>query len=388
MIIDAATMSRRATLPGSRDVRRLVQLHAGRALHRRRELRRVGRGCGRPRRTSPPRRRSPGTPAERDRRLHEPATAASSPPAALDGSRPPLRPARPRSAIGAPLPGVPNHPVVPEFTPGRRVPVRLHQRRGASTAGTSARRRGSGRRARSPAARSRAPSGTTRCPGASTGPRAWDDPWVSPRDALPRTHRPRRLPDLPRRQRVRLDRRRSRVLRGPRRLRRGRRQLHRHLHYLPGRARSLRDDHRPLDGRSQQPRRPGDRHEGRRGEGAQRARPGTIEREARGLAERLKTDRIDLYYAHLDDPGDAARAHARAFDALVGRARCAPRGVELLPERLDEALAAAPERPGRVVALQPHYNLVERELRARRCAPVAARGDRRAARTSRSPRGS
>jgi aryl-alcohol dehydrogenase-like predicted oxidoreductase len=54
------------------------------------------------------------------------------------------------------------------------------------------------------------------------------------------------------------------------------------------------------------------------GKGAVRSlRPETIEREAAASLERLRTDRIDLYYAHFDDEDTPLEDSLRAFDALV-----------------------------------------------------------------------
>ena len=78
--------------------------------------------------------------------------------------------------------------------------------------------------------------------------------------------------------------------------------------------------------------------------------------------ERLGTDRIDLYYAHADDPDTPLEETMAAFDALVreGKVRhvaasnySAPRLAEALRVSHSEGLA-------RYVGLQPEYNLVER----------------------------
>ncbi len=78
---------------------------------------------------------------------------------------------------------------------------------------------------------------------------------------------------------------------------------------------------------------------------------------------RLRTDRIDLYYAHRDDPDTPLEETVAAFDALVraGTVRYVAASNYEAP-RLAEALDIA-ERNGlaRFVALQPHYNLVERD---------------------------
>lgn len=77
---------------------------------------------------------------------------------------------------------------------------------------------------------------------------------------------------------------------------------------------------------------------------------------------RLGTDHIDLYYAHFDDPDTPLEETLSAFDELVraGKVRHVA-GSNYSPERVAEALAIQ-DREGwaRWVALQPHYNLVER----------------------------
>ncbi len=78
---------------------------------------------------------------------------------------------------------------------------------------------------------------------------------------------------------------------------------------------------------------------------------------------RLQTDRIDLYYAHFDDASTPLEETLAAFDELVkeGKVRYIA-GSNYTPERIREALAIQ-DREGfaRWVALQPHYNLVERD---------------------------
>jgi aryl-alcohol dehydrogenase-like predicted oxidoreductase len=101
------------------------------------------------------------------------------------------------------------------------------------------------------------------------------------------------------------------------------------------------------------------------GKGAVRnLRAETIEREARASLKRLQTDRIDLYYAHFDDDETPLGESLAAFDALVqdGTAR-AIGASNYSPGRLTEALELQ-QRRGLApwTALQPHYNLVEREF--------------------------
>jgi len=88
----------------------------------------------------------------------------------------------------------------------------------------------------------------------------------------------------------------------------------------------------------------------------------TIRAAAEGSLRRLRTDRIDLYYAHVDDAATPLEETLGAFDALVreGKVRHIAASNYTAP-RLAEALVVA-ERMGlaRYVALQPHYNLVHR----------------------------
>jgi len=81
-----------------------------------------------------------------------------------------------------------------------------------------------------------------------------------------------------------------------------------------------------------------------------------------GSLRRLRTDRIDLYYAHRDDPDTPLEETVAAFDELVraGTVRYVAASNYDAP-RLAEALSIA-DRNGlaRYVAAQPHYNLMER----------------------------
>ena len=77
---------------------------------------------------------------------------------------------------------------------------------------------------------------------------------------------------------------------------------------------------------------------------------------------RLRTDHIDLYYAHRDDPDTPQEETLDAFDALVraGKVR-AVAASNFSAERLRSALEiSARDGLASYIALQPHYNLVER----------------------------
>ncbi|MGY1661122.1 aldo/keto reductase [Geodermatophilus sp. SYSU D00705] len=83
---------------------------------------------------------------------------------------------------------------------------------------------------------------------------------------------------------------------------------------------------------------------------------------AEGSLRRLQTDRIDLYYAHYDDETTPLEETLQAFDELVqaGKVRHAA-ASNYSAARLTEALDTS-ARLGLTgyVALQPHYNLMER----------------------------
>jgi len=105
-------------------------------------------------------------------------------------------------------------------------------------------------------------------------------------------------------------------------------------------------------------------------------KPENIRSEALASLRRLQTDYIDLYYAHHDDAETPLEESLRAFDALVkeGLVRHIA-ASNYTPERLTEALSLQRELGlAPFVALQPHYNLVERSYE-RTLAPVATEWD-------------
>jgi aryl-alcohol dehydrogenase-like predicted oxidoreductase len=99
-----------------------------------------------------------------------------------------------------------------------------------------------------------------------------------------------------------------------------------------------------------------------------------IAERAEGSLRRLRTDRIDLYYSHKDDPGVAVEETLRAFDVLVRAGKVRYVAASNLPgARLVESLeTSAREGLAPYVALQPHYNLVERSGYEREYAPIVA----------------
>jgi aryl-alcohol dehydrogenase-like predicted oxidoreductase len=103
--------------------------------------------------------------------------------------------------------------------------------------------------------------------------------------------------------------------------------------------------------------------------------PATVRKGAEASLARLGIDRIDLYYAHKDDPQTPLEQTLQAFgalidDGLIGHAAASNYSAQ----RLDEALRIG-QRDGMAsyVALQPHYNLMEREHYERELAPLCQR---------------
>lgn len=101
-----------------------------------------------------------------------------------------------------------------------------------------------------------------------------------------------------------------------------------------------------------------------------------IKRAAEDSLRRLRTDYIDLYYAHSDDPDTPLEETLGAFDELVreGKARHIA-ASNYTASRISEALAVS-DREGlaRYAALQPHYNLLERGYEGELAEMVFAEG--------------
>jgi aryl-alcohol dehydrogenase-like predicted oxidoreductase len=97
--------------------------------------------------------------------------------------------------------------------------------------------------------------------------------------------------------------------------------------------------------------------------GLDNLRAETIRKGADDSLKRLGVETIDLYYAHFDDPDTPLAETLGAFGELIeaGKVRHIA-ASNYSGARLTEALEIA-ERDGlpRYVALQPHYNLMERD---------------------------
>jgi aryl-alcohol dehydrogenase-like predicted oxidoreductase len=96
-----------------------------------------------------------------------------------------------------------------------------------------------------------------------------------------------------------------------------------------------------------------------------------------GSLERLGIDRIDLYYAHQDDEGTSLKKTLAAFGELIEEGKIRYAGASnYSAERLRKALelSARDEKLATYVALQPHYNLMERDGYEAELADICAQG--------------
>ncbi|PWW17576.1 aldo/keto reductase [Chryseobacterium sp. AG844] len=93
--------------------------------------------------------------------------------------------------------------------------------------------------------------------------------------------------------------------------------------------------------------------------------------------QRLQTDHIDLYYTHFDDNITPVEETLSAYDEIIraGKVRYIA-ASNLSPERLKASFEAAEKNNlPKYVALQPHYNLMEREGFEQNYAPLAEQFD-------------
>jgi aryl-alcohol dehydrogenase-like predicted oxidoreductase len=103
--------------------------------------------------------------------------------------------------------------------------------------------------------------------------------------------------------------------------------------------------------------------------------PATVRAAAEASLGRLGTDRIDLYYAHSDDPDTPIEDTLGAFGELIeeGKVRHIA-ASNFTAARLEQALSlAASDGLPRYVALQPQYSLVERDAYEGELRDVCAR---------------
>jgi aryl-alcohol dehydrogenase (NADP+) len=105
--------------------------------------------------------------------------------------------------------------------------------------------------------------------------------------------------------------------------------------------------------------------------------PDTIRAAIEGSLERLQTDYIDLYYAHVDDVDTPLEESLAVFDELVREGKVRHIGASNYGGvRLAEALALS-DREGlaRYAVAQPHYSLVERDEYEGELAELCTRED-------------
>jgi aryl-alcohol dehydrogenase-like predicted oxidoreductase len=89
----------------------------------------------------------------------------------------------------------------------------------------------------------------------------------------------------------------------------------------------------------------------------------TIARGAESSLKRLGIERIDLYYAHQDDPDTPLEETLGAFATLIAEGKIAYAGASNYDaDRLEQALEVGRQAGmASYVALQPQYNLMERD---------------------------
>lgn len=89
--------------------------------------------------------------------------------------------------------------------------------------------------------------------------------------------------------------------------------------------------------------------------------------------QRLKTDYIDLYYTHFDDEVTPVEETLSTYDELIKAGKVRYIGASnISPTRLEESFAVSEKNNlAKYVALQPHYNLVERQKYESEYAPLA-----------------
>lgn len=100
-----------------------------------------------------------------------------------------------------------------------------------------------------------------------------------------------------------------------------------------------------------------------------------ILREVEDSLRRLQTDYIDLYQSHFDDTDTSVEEPLEAYAELVKAGKVRLIGASnFTPARLEAALKASDAHGyPRYQSLQPHYNLVEREIFEKELGPLCER---------------
>jgi aryl-alcohol dehydrogenase-like predicted oxidoreductase len=98
-----------------------------------------------------------------------------------------------------------------------------------------------------------------------------------------------------------------------------------------------------------------------------------IMRQVEGSLQRLKTDHIDLYQSHRDDPTTPIQETLEAYTQLIQQGKVRAIGCSnFTAERIRESLAVSRKHGWpRYESLQPHYNLYDRAAYETTLEPVA-----------------
>jgi aryl-alcohol dehydrogenase-like predicted oxidoreductase len=89
-------------------------------------------------------------------------------------------------------------------------------------------------------------------------------------------------------------------------------------------------------------------------------RPATIRRQCEESLQRLKTDRVELYYLHCPDPKVPIAESAGAIGELIAAGKARSAGVSNVNlTQLQQFAAACP-----LTAFQPAYNMLQRQIEA------------------------
>ena len=100
-----------------------------------------------------------------------------------------------------------------------------------------------------------------------------------------------------------------------------------------------------------------------------------ILREVEDSLRRLQTDYIDLYQTHYDDAETSVEEPLEAYQELIKQGKVRLIGASnFTPARLEAAIKASDAHGyPRYQSLQPHYNLVEREIFEKELGPLCQR---------------
>jgi aryl-alcohol dehydrogenase-like predicted oxidoreductase len=100
-----------------------------------------------------------------------------------------------------------------------------------------------------------------------------------------------------------------------------------------------------------------------------------VTKEVEGSLKRLRTDYIDLYQSHKDDPSVQQEETLEVYERLVKEGKVRVTGASnYSAARLSEALRISEEKNyPRYQSLQPHYNLYDREIFEAKLEPLCVK---------------